>query len=92
MDDHPLIAQGIKQILELKEDMTVVAQGGNGDGPYGSRKPDIILMDINMPDINGIQAISRLKELDIPSKLLCLQYMKTGISQKHFSWERTDIS
>lgn len=74
-DDHPLIRQGIKQILELEEDMTVVAQAGNGDEAVRmaqETKPDIILMDINMPDINGIQAISRLKELDIPSKIIVL--------------------
>lgn len=74
-DDHPLIRQGIKQILELEKDMTVVAQAGNGDEAVRmaqETKPDIILMDINMPDINGIQAISRLKELDIPSKIIVL--------------------
>lgn len=74
-DDHPLIRQGIKQILELEEDMTVVAQAGNGDEAVRmaqETKPDIILMDINMPDINGIQAIGRLKELDIPSKIIVL--------------------
>ena len=51
-DDHPLFRQGIKQILELENDITVVAQAANGDEAVRltrEHKPDVILMDINMP-------------------------------------------
>ena len=51
-DDHPLFRQGIKQILELEKDITVVAQASNGSEAVlmaREYKPDVILMDINMP-------------------------------------------
>lgn len=75
-DDHPLIRQGITQILKLEsQDIKVVAQAANGAEAIELAKkmhPDVILMDINMPDINGIQAISAIKQLNISSKIIVL--------------------
>ena len=74
-DDHPMIRQGIKQILELENDFDVVALACNGDEAVKlvkQHKPDVILMDINMPDTNGIEALQRLKEEEIPAKVLML--------------------
>ena len=51
-DDHSMVRQGLKQILELEDDITVIAQAANGSEAVklGKRRnPDIILMDINMP-------------------------------------------
>jgi two-component system, NarL family, response regulator DegU len=64
-DDHSMVRQGIKQILELEEDITVVAQASNGDEAIKFAReiePDVILMDINMPGTNGLQAINELKQ------------------------------
>ncbi len=71
-DDHPMIRQGIKQILELENDFDVVALACNGDEAVKlvkQHKPDVILMDINMPDTNGIEALQKLKEEEIPAKV-----------------------
>jgi DNA-binding NarL/FixJ family response regulator len=64
-DDHPLIRQGLKQILELEDDISVVAQASDGSEAVRLTKqckPDVILMDINMPGTNGLQAIKEIKE------------------------------
>lgn len=74
-DDHSLFRQGLKQILELEEDITVVAQASNGEEAVKLAKekdPDIILMDINMPGINGLQAIKELKQEKIGAKIIVL--------------------
>ncbi|MDK2798450.1 MAG: hypothetical protein PWP27_30 [Clostridiales bacterium] len=74
-DDHSMVRQGLKQIVELEEDMEVVAQAANGDEAVNLAmeiQPDVILMDINMPGMNGIQAISQLKEKRCPSKIIVL--------------------
>ncbi|HEX3028825.1 MAG TPA: response regulator transcription factor [Clostridia bacterium] len=74
-DDHSMVRQGIKQILELEKDITVIAQASNGDEAIKMArecKPDIILMDINMPNTNGLQAIQELKQDKEPFKIIVL--------------------
>ena len=74
-DDHSLIRQGLKQILELENDIVVVAQASNGSEAIQlarEYKPDVILMDINMPGINGLQAIMEIKNEKIPSRIIVL--------------------
>lgn len=74
-DDHTMVRQGLKQILELENDMTVIAQAPNGEEAIKLAKecsPDVILMDINMPGMNGLQAIKEMKEDNIPSKIIVL--------------------
>lgn len=64
-DDHSMVRQGLKQILELEQDIIVVAQAANGDEAVRlarEYKPDVVLMDINMPGTNGLQAIQQLKQ------------------------------
>ena len=64
-DDHSMVRQGLKQIIELEQDISVVAQASNGEEAIKlarQLKPDIILMDINMPGTNGLQAIKELKQ------------------------------
>jgi two-component system response regulator DegU len=74
-DDHSLIRQGLKQILELEEDIHVVSQASNGDEAVRNaieHKPDVILMDINMPGSNGLQAIDEIKKRKLESKIIVL--------------------
>ncbi len=64
-DDHSMFRQGIKQILELEKDIAVIAQASNGDEAVKlarEYKPDVVLMDINMPGTSGLQAIKELKQ------------------------------
>lgn len=74
-DDHAMVRQGLKQILELEDDIVVVAQASNGEDAVKTAKenhPDVILMDINMPGINGLQAIKEVKEEKIPCGIIVL--------------------
>jgi DNA-binding NarL/FixJ family response regulator len=74
-DDHPLIRQGIKQIIELESDINVIGQAANGEEAVKmilELNPDVCLVDINMPILNGIQAIQKLKELNCKCKPIVL--------------------
>jgi DNA-binding NarL/FixJ family response regulator len=70
-----LFRQGIKQILELEKDITVIAQASNGSEAIQlamEHKPDVILMDINMPGTGGLQAIEEIKAENIESRIIVL--------------------
>lgn len=74
-DDHSMIRHGLKQILELEKDIVVIAQASNGNEAvkYAEEyKPDVILMDINMPELNGLQAIAEIKQKKLLSKIIVL--------------------
>lgn len=74
-DDHSLMRKGLEQILELEDDIEVIAQTRDGEEAVKkglSTNPDIILMDINMPVKNGLQAIKELKESGCTSRIIVL--------------------
>jgi len=73
IDDHPLLRQGIKQLVEMESDITVAGEASNAtDGIRLATElePDLILMDLNMPEINGIEALKKLRELNISSRII----------------------
>ena len=74
-DDHVMVRQGLKQILELENDITVIAQAGNGSEAVKYARevnPDVVLMDINMPGTNGLQAIKEIKQDKLACKVIVL--------------------
>lgn len=63
-DDHSLIRDGLKKILSFYADLNVLAEAANGEEAVAmvrQHKPDVVLMDINMPGVNGIEATRRIK-------------------------------
>ena len=77
VDDHCLVRQGIKQILELEKDLFVIGQANNGEEAIvqvQELKPDIVLLDINMPKLNGIHTLRRLKGIDSEIKVIMLTF------------------
>lgn len=74
-DDHVLIREGIKQLLEFDGSMKVIAEVSDGIEcleKLKNVKPDILLLDINMPNMNGIDVLKELKEKNDPLKVLIL--------------------
>jgi len=64
VDDHPLLREGIAAVLESQPDMTLVGQACNGREAiecFRRLRPDITLMDLRMPDISGIEAITTIR-------------------------------
>jgi len=74
-DDHFLFREGLARILNDAPDMRVVATVGTGEDALvraGEFKPDVILMDVNMPGIGGVEATRRLRELHPQIQVLML--------------------
>jgi two-component system response regulator NreC len=64
-DDHTVLRQGIAQALELQDDMTVVAQASNGSEAVEMAKqhrPDVALLDISMPELDGVAATGQITD------------------------------
>ncbi|SNS86143.1 two component transcriptional regulator, LuxR family [Anaerovirgula multivorans] len=77
VDDHSLVRQGLKQILELEKDIEVIGQAGDGEEAISkvqALKPDIVLLDINMPKLNGIHTLRRLKDMDSTIRVIMLTF------------------
>jgi len=64
-DDHTLIRDGLQKIINMDDTITIVGEASDGEEAVAladKTKPDVILMDINMPRVNGIEAAKRVKE------------------------------
>lgn len=75
VDDQQLMRDGISMLLELEEDMALVAEAANGREAielYQQHSPDVVLMDIEMPIMDGIEAAKRIIALDAKAKILVL--------------------
>lgn len=74
-DDHSMIREGIKQLLELDSQFTVIGQAGDGIECMKSLQkelPDVLLLDVNMPRMNGIEVLEKIKEQNMDVKVLML--------------------
>lgn len=74
-DDHSMIREGIKQLIELESDLKVVGFANNGMEAIEKiekLKPDVVLLDINMPVLNGMDTLVKLKESNLEVKVIML--------------------
>ena len=74
-DDHEMIREGLKQLLELEGDIQVIAEASNGEECLNileRRVPDVLLLDINMPKKNGLEVLKTIKAKKIKVKVLIL--------------------
>lgn len=74
-DDHVMMREGIKQLLEFDGTVEVIAEANDGVDCLDKLryvKPDVLLLDINMPNMNGIDALQKIRELGFPIKVMML--------------------
>ncbi|MDF2871690.1 MAG: two component transcriptional regulator, LuxR family [Anaerocolumna sp.] len=74
-DDHRMIREGLKQLLELEGDISIVGEAGDGIEcieELAIKKPDVLLLDINMPRMDGLKVLQKLKEMKSNVKVLIL--------------------
>lgn len=74
-DDHSMIREGLKNLLELDGDIEVIAEAEDGEDCLKrlvTVKPDVLLLDINMPKKNGLEVLQELKSLKWKLKVLVL--------------------
>jgi DNA-binding NarL/FixJ family response regulator len=65
VDDHPLLRQGIAAVIQGEKDMLIVGEAANGREAidmFRRHRPDVTLMDLQMPDLNGIDAILTIRQ------------------------------
>ena len=75
VDDHALLRQGIKKVLDLESDLSVIGEAADGEEAIclaQQLKPDIVLLDINMPRKNGLEVTRELRQLMPKLKIILL--------------------
>lgn len=74
-DDHSMVREGLKQLLELDGDIKVIGEVGNGEDCLQLLEglvPQILLLDIDMPKMNGLEVLKKIKEKKINVKVIIL--------------------
>ncbi len=75
VDDHPLFRQGVVDALSLEPDMNVVAQAANGEDGLGlirSLRPNVAVLDVNMPGMNGQQITHQVTQEKLPTRVFLM--------------------
>ena len=75
VDDHSMVREGLKQLLELEGEVQVIGEAGDGIECLKlleTTVPQVLLLDINMPNMNGLEVLERLKEDKVDVKIIIL--------------------
>lgn len=73
VDDHPLMRKGLLQLLDLEPDLTVVGEAGSGPDALtlvAREQPDLVMLDLNMAGMNGIETLKALRERGCEARIL----------------------
>ena len=73
VDDHQVVRRGLRTFLEVQDDIEVVgeaADGAEGVARAEELQPDVVLMDVKMPGMDGVDALRKLRELNNPARVL----------------------
>ena len=85
VDDHAVVRMGFKLLLESASDIKVVAEAENGEQAvrsYNEQHPDVVVMDITMPGIGGLEAIERIMAHDPQARILVLSAHEDSVHPK----------
>ncbi|MFV1492591.1 response regulator transcription factor [Phaeobacter sp. JH20_36] len=100
VDDHPMVAEGIQSILESYDDIEVVGIPGNGEEAVAEAralKPDVILMDLNMPKLGGLSATEIILEQTPSTRILILsmhdspEYISSALAHGAMGYVLKDV-
>ncbi len=75
VDDHPLLRKGLQQLIELSDDLELVAQAGSGAEALTlgvELDPDLILLDLNMQGMDGLETLEKLRAEGVTSRIVML--------------------
>lgn len=85
VDDHAVVRMGFKMLLESDTDIKVVAEADSGENAvkmYMEHKPDVVVMDITMPGIGGLEATDRIIAKDSSARILVLSAHEDSVHPK----------
>jgi two-component system invasion response regulator UvrY len=85
VDDHAVVRMGFKMLLETSDDIKVIAEAENGEEAikfYMEHKPNVIVMDITMPGMGGMEAIERILAKEPSAKILVLSAHEDSVHPK----------
>ena len=74
-DDHSVVREGLVSLVKRKSDMTVVAEASNGREAvdlWKKNRPDVALLDLRMPELDGVGAITQIREIDPNAHIVVL--------------------
>jgi NarL family two-component system response regulator LiaR len=74
-DDHAVVREGLRGFLALQDDIEVVEEAADGEGAVAavaSLRPDVALVDLVMPHVDGLEAIKRIRALGVPTRVIVL--------------------
>lgn len=75
VDDHPLLRKGLRQLLEFEDDLSVVAEASSGREAIeiaSKEEPDLIILDLNMQGMDGLETLRALREGGVSSRIVML--------------------
>jgi len=85
VDDHAMVRQGIRSVLEQYDDVSVVGEAGNGAEAVNqveTLRPTVVVMDVNMPEMNGIDATAAIKDRYLETVVIGLSVQAGGTNEK----------
>lgn len=75
VEDHPIVRQGLRQLLEVQDDIQVVGEAENGETAIAQITdllPDVVLMDLGLPGLSGVEATRRITQISPHSQIVVL--------------------
>lgn len=85
IDDHPVVRDGLASMIESQEDMELIGEGGTGEEAivlFEKLRPDITLLDLKLPDIDGIAVIEKIRARDSEARIIVLTTYAGDIQAK----------